>query len=830
MAKPNALGLVGKRQVILGSAILGIVLAAVIAIVCVFSVEGVSLTGEEPSSQIKGGSTIRTTTSTTSSGPTGEAANVDTTTTTSRGPVTSRTTITSPTGTTVQMPDTGDNTGVVQDANIIAYLDTYPIEREEFQFYAARNRALVAQNFKTVYNAKVTDDFWTTKYGDDTPEEMLREEALEELINTKAELILMKEYGIIKDISYSAFIKEWIDTNTARSQALRRGANLYGPVQFPKEQYFRYWITTNRIKLEKALGKTQNPSASTLQTYYGTIKGKYQFYLAGDRMDPTNFKPYSEVAEDVYYKYLRTARSKAVRDKARELEGKLVEGVYRTVDILNIGTLDVIITASSEETYITYYVDSMDGNDANDGKTPQTAWRTLSRVNHMELKPGTRILFKAGSIFNGYLAPVGNGEAGRKIVFDRYGSGPAPIINGDGSKFAVQLRNMSYVELRNVEITNYSAVTAPRYGVLIQGGGSVSDRGGAIKGVRLFNVNVHDVSSETNRSYGGIVVTCASAASPVWFEDLTIDGCSVTNSGANGISVKSDWCIRGAMGEEWSVGDWTPSTNLKLCNTYVEACAGDGIWVSVTKNALLTNNICNNTSYGNNTAYAGIWPHNSDGCIMQNNEAYGQILAGNDAQGFDVDINCQDTTVQYNYSHDNDGGFLLICTYGAEGYWNRNVIVRYNLSENDRQYIFSLGGKLTNVKIYNNTVYIPENSGANLMSVTEWGYNVSATGLDVFNNLFYVAGNGFSSGFVPSAEYTFRNNMYFGAVSHRPIGTDDLLMDPKIVKPGGGPAGYKLKNDSPCIDKGVNTGVTGLKDFFGQSIVDACDIGMAEHH
>ena len=147
-----------------------------------------------------------------------------------------------------------------------------------------------------------------------------------------------------------------------------------------------------------------------------------------------------------------------------------------------------------------------------------------------------------------------------------------------------------------------------------------------------------------------------------------------------------------------------------------------------------------------------------------------------------------------------------------------------------QQYIFPLGGKLTNVKIYNNTVYIPENSGANLMSVTEWGYNVSATGLDVFNNLFYVAGNGFSSGFVPSAEYTFRNNMYFGAVSHRPIGTDDLLMDPKIVKPGGGPAGYKLKNDSPCIDKGVNTGVTGLKDFFGQSIVDACDIGMAEHH
>ena len=35
-----------------------------------------------------------------------------------------------------------------------------------------------------------------------------------------------------------------------------------------------------------------------------------------------------------------------------------------------------------------------------------------------------------------------------------------------------------------------------------------------------------------------------------------------------------------------------------------------------------------------------------------------------DGQGFDSDFNCTNTLIQYNYSHDNEGGFILICHPG----------------------------------------------------------------------------------------------------------------------------------------------------------------------
>ena len=37
--------------------------------------------------------------------------------------------------------------------------------------------------------------------------------------------------------------------------------------------------------------------------------------------------------------------------------------------------------------------------------------------------------------------------------------------------------------------------------------------------------------------------------------------------------------------------------------------------------------------------------------------------------------NCNNTIIQYNYSHDNEGGFLLICNTGETGnarkHWNK---------------------------------------------------------------------------------------------------------------------------------------------------------------
>ncbi|TWR27593.1 right-handed parallel beta-helix repeat-containing protein [Mucilaginibacter pallidiroseus] len=77
-----------------------------------------------------------------------------------------------------------------------------------------------------------------------------------------------------------------------------------------------------------------------------------------------------------------------------------------------------------------YYVDSKNGNDDNNGNTIQQAWKTLNKVNNQPFKSGDNIFFKKGCTFDGQLIIKQSGQAGKNVVYSSYGSGANPIING----------------------------------------------------------------------------------------------------------------------------------------------------------------------------------------------------------------------------------------------------------------------------------------------------------------------------------------------------------------------------------------------------------------
>ncbi|MFD2332241.1 hypothetical protein ACFSR7_23545 [Cohnella sp. GCM10020058] len=56
-----------------------------------------------------------------------------------------------------------------------------------------------------------------------------------------------------------------------------------------------------------------------------------------------------------------------------------------------------------------YYVDSVGGNDANPGKSPALAWKTLANVNATTFSAGDQILYKRGGVLYGQLYPKGSG-------------------------------------------------------------------------------------------------------------------------------------------------------------------------------------------------------------------------------------------------------------------------------------------------------------------------------------------------------------------------------------------------------------------------------------
>ena len=80
-----------------------------------------------------------------------------------------------------------------------------------------------------------------------------------------------------------------------------------------------------------------------------------------------------------------------------------------------------------------WHVDSAAGNDAADGATPATAWRTLERVNKATLAPGDRILFKRGGLWRGTLSSV-SGAPCNPVTYSWYGEGPKPIIQNSADR------------------------------------------------------------------------------------------------------------------------------------------------------------------------------------------------------------------------------------------------------------------------------------------------------------------------------------------------------------------------------------------------------------
>src|SRR5271170_62173 len=70
-----------------------------------------------------------------------------------------------------------------------------------------------------------------------------------------------------------------------------------------------------------------------------------------------------------------------------------------------------------------YYIDAVGGNDANNGTSQTSAWRTLGKINSTAFQPGDTVLLKSGSTWNGQLWPKGSGAAGHAIRLGKYGNG-----------------------------------------------------------------------------------------------------------------------------------------------------------------------------------------------------------------------------------------------------------------------------------------------------------------------------------------------------------------------------------------------------------------------
>jgi len=477
----------------------------------------------------------------------------------------------------------------------------------------------------------------------------------------------------------------------------------------------------------------------------------------------------------------------------------------------------------------TYYLDSQNGGDQNDGTLPERAWKSLSRVNSTVFAPGDRILLKAGTTYTGQLRPQGSGSRAAPIVIDMFGRGNKPRIDGEGNVLdTLLLENVEYWQVNNLEITNLGPTRANwRTGVRVS-----ANNCGTLHNIQLKNLHVHDVNGSLDKSTEGCgIFWQCKGEKPSRFDGLLIENCHVVRTDRNGICGRSRFTDRSK--------NWFPSLNVVIRNNLLEDIGGDCIKPWGCDGCLIEYNRVYGGRQRCEDYAAGIWPWSCDNTVIQFNEV-SHIKGAKDGQAFDSDYNCQNSLFQYNYSHDNDGGFMLICGPARTG---GNVgcvgtVIRYNISQNDKSRIFHItGDSVRNTYIYNNIIYIGPDLDIPIVLFTDWGGWPENTYF--YNNIFYAEGAARYSygagrnddgtykhepGFGKSTNNIFSNNLFYGNHIKPPTDPKAITANPMLAEPGSGGIGpdsvdgYKLKDGSPCIAAGVKIPDNGGRDFWGNKV------------
>ncbi|MBO7148522.1 MAG: S-layer homology domain-containing protein [Clostridia bacterium] len=144
-----------------------------------------------------------------------------------------------------------------------------------------------------------------------------------------------------------------------------------------------------------------------------------------------------------------------------------------------------------------YYVSSS-GDDSKDGLTPETAWRTIKKVDEFKFKAGDGVFFKRGDSFraDGVTLTLQSG-----VTYSAYGEGDKPVLVGskDGSNalewFATDVPN----------VYRYSVPLSDVGCIVFDGGRAWGVRmGPAAEGKSIDSGVVHNGIDEPYQSGGGI--------------------------------------------------------------------------------------------------------------------------------------------------------------------------------------------------------------------------------------------------------------------------------------------------------------------------------------
>ena len=519
-----------------------------------------------------------------------------------------------------------------------------------------------------------------------------------------------------------------------------------------------------------------------------------------------------------------------------------------------------------------YYL-SNEGDDMDDGETPETAWASLDMLNNTVFSPGDVIYLDAQSVWEGQLTLHGSGEDGNPIVLTKYNSDDPsirPIINGGGTTSyerrwslgigpdnitsgALELIDVSYWEVSGLEITNLGEDLAQRRcGIRILSDYAISPESrtmgnyeqNKMEHIYIRDCYIHDVNSASPSQqapgFDGAPVAGAKSGGGIissgFVDDLLVEGNTVVRCDSEGIRSEACGPTDGANG-------YPQAAKITFKNNYISQCAGDGVVMSGANGGVMEYNyitLCGKSYLTdvipqrlNTQSFSAMWFIGCANSVAQYNVAINNSYeSANGGSAWGIDGYCDNVVFQYNYSAGNPGGWLFF------KYASANTAIRYNISVNDGSSpgynkshdsfisLDPLGSANEDdaPRIYNNLLIL------NLKESTAFFGRNGDAHVFLKNNIVYSKNQNFMNFLAGQGDITYRatgdiaNNLFYPAglfdlssdFSSPEAVYDNLFLDPLLENIEAVPMDVLRNSDGSNIDS------IGLRDMiFDASILNA---------
>ena len=433
-----------------------------------------------------------------------------------------------------------------------------------------------------------------------------------------------------------------------------------------------------------------------------------------------------------------------------------------------------------ERTPVIYYIDSEYGNDSDKGLSENSSWKSLLKIDAVELVPGDTIKFKRGSSFSGTLNIDDSGEENNYIVLTSYGDPleQAPtftntVFNPDESKYGncIRIRG-DYVLVENLYFEHTVAELSGKLGFPVMW------------------------------ELGAIYI------------DKTANHCIVRNNEIFdcGVGIKS-------------YGEYALITNNYIhdCNRILKEWSWGplAIWLGGDYQEVSYNRIFN---------YSVV-----DSRINWGPNSYGGGADGGAIEIDDGRVPKSHIEIHHNYTRDNQGFIEVTWTDLVQNPPYTDFSIHHNVCDDYQQFIALWTG--SGCRIENNTVIRRKRNVCDwgVFNMTQYhGKNFVRNNLVVVENDIEIFPGGNQN--TPNANSIISNNIFFAASGELIMGMEgpgqnSITSDPLLVNYSNAqvPGDFRITSASQAVNAGIDLGYS--IDFDGTSIPNGGlpDIGAFEY-